>query len=91
MSTFRSPAATFARSKAASKPSELHEHGDAFPNLLAGLAEVRAHQGLLDSSWELGLTMLLDGLQTKVDMLNASGEPSGSDPYPRLPTPAPNR
>jgi AcrR family transcriptional regulator len=51
---------------------ELHDHGDAFPNLLANLAENSAHEGLPDSSWELGLRLLLDGLQTKIDMLIAS-------------------
>jgi hypothetical protein len=47
---------------------ELHDHGDAFPNL----AEIPAHEVLPDSSWELGLRLLLDGLQTKIDMLIAS-------------------
>jgi hypothetical protein len=47
---------------------ELHDHGDAFPNL----AEIPAHELLPDSSWELGLRLLLDGLQTKIDMLIAS-------------------
>jgi hypothetical protein len=51
---------------------ELHDHGEAFPNLLANLAEIPAHEGLPDSSWELGLRLLLDGLQTKIDMLIAS-------------------
>jgi AcrR family transcriptional regulator len=51
---------------------ELHGHGDAFPNLLANLAEIPPHEGLPDSSWELGLHLLLDGLQTKIDMLVAS-------------------
>jgi AcrR family transcriptional regulator len=49
----------------------MHDHGDAFPNLLANLAENPVHEGLPDSSWELGLRLLLDGLQTKIDMLTA--------------------
>jgi hypothetical protein len=51
---------------------ELNHHGEAFPNLLANLAEVQAHEGLADSSWELGLRLLLDGLETKIDMIVAS-------------------
>jgi AcrR family transcriptional regulator len=47
---------------------ELHDHGDTFPNL----AEIPAHELLPDSSWELGVRLLLDGLQTKIDMLIAS-------------------
>jgi AcrR family transcriptional regulator len=48
---------------------ELHDHGDALPNLRVSLAEISAHDGHPDSSWELGLRLLLDGLQTKIDML----------------------
>ena len=70
---------------------ELHDHGDAYPNLLADLAEVQAHEGLPDSSWELGLRLLLDGLQAKIDMLTVSGDRSDSDPHPPRPTPASNR
>ncbi len=51
---------------------ELHHHGDAFPNLLADLAEIPGHDGFPDSGWELGLRLLLDGLHIKIDMLNAS-------------------
>ena len=70
---------------------ELHDHGDAYPNLLADLAEVQAHEGLPDSSWELGLRLLLDGLQAKIDMLTVSGDRSDSDPHPPRPTPSSNR
>jgi AcrR family transcriptional regulator len=70
---------------------ELHDHGDAFPNLLADLAEVQAHEGLPGSSGELGLRLLLDGLQAKIDMLTVSGDRSDSDPHPPRPTPASNR
>lgn len=55
---------------------ELREHGDTFPNLLANLAELSAH-GLLDNSWELGLRMLLDGLQNKIDLLSSPTDRSG--------------
>lgn len=51
---------------------EMHDHSDAFPNLLAHLSDIPAHDGLRNSSWKLGLRLLLDGLQRKIDRLVAS-------------------
>jgi AcrR family transcriptional regulator len=49
--------------------SHLQDQGDTFPNLLTILSGIPTREGLPDSSWELGLCLLLDGLQAKIDNL----------------------
>lgn len=47
----------------------LQDHRDTFPNLLTSLSGIPTGDGLPDRSWELGLCLLLDGLQAKIDDL----------------------
>lgn len=49
---------------------QVQQHGDAYPHLLGTLADVRLGADAaptVDRGWELGLRLLLDGLQTAID------------------------
>jgi AcrR family transcriptional regulator len=51
---------------------QMQQHDNAYPHLLATLGDVRTHQDGHgappgDRGWELGLRLLLDGIQTAID------------------------